>query len=514
MYHSSPITDALIRKVVATPDEAALFIDNQQITYRQLYNGTIAIAEMLQQNGFTAHDRAVIAAQPGPEFVQIIYALIFLKGQIAIIDPEMGRDNYNSKLQQFNPGWAFVDSRLLLLQEHPILRWLHLRKSPTAPYFPRTKGVKKVACGYWMPLVQKALRLPKTAQNLPEPSSLLTNNKPDQNLENEFLITYTSGTLSEPKGVVHTTGSVASSVTLIANLLDPEQENLMAGYLPQYVLIAMAAGLKALIYDPKKMDTLQKLRFLGEKQITTVMGPPADFLPLVEHCEKTGEKLPESLRHILLGSAPVTRGFLLRLISVCHDTTRITCLYGMTENLVVAYTDGRFKCHFECAGDLLGTPAPGVQVKVENDELFIKSPQLFGRYFHLNGRDEWHATGDLGTVDESGRIILLGRKKDMIIRRNQNIYPALYESTINRIPGVTEAVLVGVYDEKIADEKVILFVEGAENLQESDLMKKLRNGQYAIDAEALPDEIIFRKLPRSGRQHKVDKQQLRLQVDE
>lgn len=510
MYHSSPITDALIKKVVATPDETAIFIDNQQITYRKLYAGTIAIAEMLLQKGFREGDRAVIAAQPGPEFVQIIYALIFLKGQIAIIDPEMGRDNYQSKLKQFNPGWAFVDSRLLLLQEHPILRWLYLRRSPTAPYFPRTKGIKTVACGYWMPLVQKVLRLPKTVQNLPDPVSLLTGDNAHQNLDNEFLITYTSGTLSEPKGVVHTTGSVASSVGLIAGLLDPQQEKLMAGYLPQYVLIAMAAGLKALIYDPKKMDAVGKLRFFAEKQITTVMGPPADFLPMVEHCEKTGEKFPETLRHILLGSAPVTRGFLSRIIAVCPDSTRITCIYGMTENLVVAHTDGRFKRDFECAGDLLGTPAPGVSVKVENDELFIKSQQLFGRYFHLPGRDEWHATGDLGALDEAGRIILLGRKKDMIIRRNLNIYPALYESTINRIPGVDEAVLVGVYDEKIADEKVILFVEGSEDLQKNDLLKKLQKGQYAIDADALPDEIIFRKLPRSGRQHKVDKNELRL----
>jgi acyl-CoA synthetase (AMP-forming)/AMP-acid ligase II len=509
MFRASPITDTLIKKALEAPDEQVLLTGQHQITNLDIYNGALSLAQHLQQKGFQPGDRAVIAAQPGFDFVKVIYALIFLRGQIAIIDPEMGRDNYKSKLRQFDPQWAFVDSRLLLLQEHPILRWLYLRKSATAPYFPRTKGIKIIACGYWLPLVQTLVWLPRKPLPCPAPETLLSTSGTASHANDEFLITYTSGTIAEPKGVVHTVGSISESVRLIGQLLNPEKETLMAAYLPHYILIAMSAGLKALVYDPKKMDAVEKLAFLAQNGVTTIMGPPADFLPMIEHCEQSGTTFPSGLQHIMLGSAPVTRRFLTRIAAVCHPELQITCLYGMTENLLTAYTDGRFKRDFDTPGDLLGTLAPDVEAKIVDDEIFIKSPQLFRRYFHLSSRDEWHPTGDLGQIDESGQLILLGRKKDMIIRRNQNIYPTLYESTINQIPEVDEAVLVGIYDEARADEQVVLFVEGKENLDKYTLMKRLEAGPFAIDAEALPDEIILMKLPRSGRQHKVDKQALR-----
>ena len=100
----------------------------------------------------------------------------------------------------------------------------------------------------------------------------------------------------------------------------------------------------------------------------------------------------------------------------------------------------------------------------------------------------------------------------MIIRRNFNLYPGLYESTICRIPGVTECAFVGVFDEKKQDEVVALFVETHQPVSEKALRKALEFGPYSIDKEALTDYILMEKLPRAGRQFKVDKQQLRQQL--
>jgi acyl-CoA synthetase (AMP-forming)/AMP-acid ligase II len=158
---------------------------------------------------------------------------------------------------------------------------------------------------------------------------------------------------------------------------------------------------------------------------------------------------------------------------------------------------------------LLGKPAEGVTIKIVDDEIVLNSNQLFTRYFHLKTRNEFHETGDLGNFDENGLLILRGRKKDMIIRRNLNIYPAIYEATINRMNGVTEAVLVGVYDDTIHDEKVYLIIEGDANLNKKDILNQLKSGVYSIDNEAMPDDILFMQLPRSGRQHKVNKDAIR-----
>jgi acyl-CoA synthetase (AMP-forming)/AMP-acid ligase II len=238
------------------------------------------------------------------------------------------------------------------------------------------------------------------------------------------------------------------------------------------------------------------------------MGPPSDFVPMIEWCERQGTRFPDAMQHILLGSAPVTRRFLQRLCAVLPAHTRITCLYGMTEHLLVSTVDGRFKKDYDCAGDLLGKPVEGVQLQFVDNEIFVHSEQLYTRYFHLADRAMFHATGDLGTLDEQGYLVLQGRKKDMVIRRNFNLYPAIYEATINRIEGITEAVLVGVYDESIHDERVYLVVEGTLT-NEKALMEQLRQGPYSIDSEAMPDEIVFMTLPRSGRQHKVDKGTIR-----
>ena len=307
---------------------------------------------------------------------------------------------------------------------------------------------------------------------------------------------------------MHSFNSLFNSLKLIGQQLNTEKETLMATYLPHYMLIGFSVNLPSILYNPK-LSATEKLAFFKTHKVTTIMGPPSDFVPMIEHCEATKTQFPETMQHILLGSAPVTRRFLQRFSDVLPTHTRLTCLYGMTENLFVASIDGRFKKDYDCEGDLLGKPAEGVDIQIVNDEITLNSNQLFTRYYHQKDRNKYHETGDLGAFDANNLLILRGRKKDMIIRRNLNIYPAIYEATINRIEGITEAVLVGIYDDTIHDEKVYLVIEGTPNLTKNAILNQLKTGIYSIDNEALPDEILFMQLPRSGRQHKVNKEAIR-----
>ncbi|TNE52926.1 MAG: long-chain fatty acid--CoA ligase [Bacteroidetes bacterium] len=493
------------------PETPALVEAGNTLTISALLAQSERLAAGLQALGVRPGDTAVLATQPNAGFVKIVYAALLCGLRLAIIDPGMGRDNYREKLRQLQPQWAFVDSRLLLLQEHPVLRSLYFRLSKNGMYFPATPGLHMISTGPWMPLFQQHTPLRRLEEYAPPISRAVVPLPP----EAAFMITYTSGTTGVPKGVVHTAGALQDSISQISALLGGGHNQRLATHLPHFVLIGLNAGVEVYLWKYADSPT-EKLQFIRKHQITTLFSPPCDYLPLIEYCAQNDCLLPDCLQHLFFGSAPVYRSFLERLLPVLPEHVRLTCLYGMTENLVVATIDGREKAAYPTStGDILGRPVPGVELRIAPDgEILVRSPQLFERYLHLAGRDAWHASGDLGYIAPDGRLVLTGRKKDMIIRRNFNLYPGLYEPTINRISGVTECAFIGVYDEKKQDECVVLFVETYAPLTEPALRRALESGACSIDQEAWPDYIYFEKLPRSGRQSKVDKATLRKRFSE
>ena len=110
---------------------------------------------------------------------------------------------------------------------------------------------------------------------------------------------------------------------------------------------------------------------------------------------------------------------------------------------------------------------------------------------------------------EDGRLVLLGRAKDMIIRGETNIYPELFEPIIERIRGVRRCALVGQYRVHLADECVVLVVEPESGVDADELRRRLRHelrfGDHRIDDAAQPDFIFTMSLPEVGRASKVDK---------
>lgn len=487
------------------PDTIAVRDGDHLVTVGDLLERSGQLAAGLQQLGVVPGDMAVLAAKPDAGFIAIVYAAMRCGLRLAVIDPEMGRDNYREKLRQLVPQWAFVDTRLLLLQEHAWLRRLYFRFSKKGLYFPEKEGLRIISTGPRLPLKQTHVPLRNLfVAPLPEAETQL------QPADTEFLITYTSGTTQEPKGVVHSIGALQAGILQIAALLREGNNKRIATHLPYFALIGINAGVEAHLWRYES-SALEKLRFIEKNNITTLFSPPCDYLPLMAYCEQHRRPLPACLQHLFFGSAPVHRAFLERLLPLLPEHVRLTCLYGMTENLLVAAIDGREKALLPTdAGDVLGRPVPGIALKIAEDgEILLHSPQTYSRYLHQTQRAQWHASGDLGYLDAQGRLVLTGRKKDMIIRRNFNLYPGLYEPTLNRIPGVTECAFVGIYDASKHDEKVVLVVETHQPLTVSTLQKALEYGPYSIDREAWPDKIVLSTLPRKGRQSKVDKVALR-----
>ncbi len=465
---------------------------------RDLYLKSIALANHLNNKGLKKGDKVLFACEGGEEFLILFMALITLRVKIALVDPHMGFALYQAKIKQFEPKWAFIDSRILLLQEYPILRFLYKRLVKNAFYIPYSKSYQIFSTGLKLPLFQKHKRL-KLDYKFRELSAT------DE--VNELVVVYTSGTIAEPKAVVHTNQSLFESLKTIASLIDAKKGDSLVTHLPHFALLGMFNGLTTYFWK-ENWSSQRKFEFIESKHITTLFGPPAEYLELMEYCKSNNRVFPKSLTHLVLGSAPVLRPFLIELRK--FTSAKITCLYGMTEHLVVATVDGDEKINYDKDGDLLGKPLETMNYFFDQEgELNIQSKLSFTRYFHLKNGDNFHSTGDLLLQDESGNLVMKGRKKNMIIRRSKNIYPALYESTISSIPGVQEACLIGIYNDEKHDEDVYLIIERNGNIQESALRRYLKSGPYSIDSDVFPDYILFMKIPRKGRQQKRDLNRLK-----
>lgn len=505
MLHSNKFWNRLIQR---DPEVVACWHKSKSYTCRYIKEKSILMASELRKLGFEKDDKVVMALEPGPEFIIALYAGMLLGGKIAIIDPHMGRVHYQAMLKQFEPQWAFMDSRLILLQEHPILRWLYLYFNKEGIYLPSNRKTKKIACGISLPILSHKVRF----KTLIKPTrEHVVWNEIDPN--EECMIVYTSGTTGIPKAVVHTYASLTASLDLLSDLILSMQVKRIATHLPHFILLAIQSGLEAFIWS-EKMNASARYKYLIEHNIDCLFGPPSEILALVKYCEHQKLSFPESVRHILLGSAPVYPSFLKRLKSIAPIDLQITCIYGMTENLIVSTISGAEKLAAKPElGDLVGTPVRDLEYQIsEAGNLLIRSPQLCTRYFHEDKHMNWHDTGDRAIISD-GQIYLTGRSKNMIIHKNTNIYPELYEPSICQIEGVEDAALVGIYDESIEDERVILTIQTVKNdLNPYKIMKELQSGPHSIHRDALPDKILFMNIPRKGRQQKLDRESLKKEI--
>jgi malonyl-CoA/methylmalonyl-CoA synthetase len=173
----------------------------------------------------------------------------------------------------------------------------------------------------------------------------------------------------------------------------------------------------------------------------------------------------------------------------------------------------------------VGFPLPGVSVRIADAEgrelprgetgvLELRGPNVFKGYWRMPEKtaaefreDGWFISGDNAVMDETGRVSIVGRAKDLIISGGYNIYPKEIEAEIDTIPGVLESAVVGVphpdFGEGVA---AVVVADGSRPLTPEDIVEPLQ-GRLARFKQ--PKRVIFvEELPRNT-MGKVQKAQLR-----
>lgn len=509
---ASPLLRSILQHARSQPDAAAVIDrDGRRLTFAELARRAASACQALTDSGLSPGDPVYFAIRPGPEALVAGLAVLGAGATIVVADPGAGPQLLAARAElvgasgsEGGTAWAAAESLLHALTTRP-LRGIVRRRGLLLPDFAALGVTRHLHTGRRLPGVpRRSLPLARLTK-LPAPPPI-----PAGDADRPALVVFTSGTTAAPRGVVHTQATLAAGSALITGRVGwgpgdvVHTDQLMLG------LPALAAGATwSLSGLPGKASrTLEHLR---ARRATHLFGTPAEIARVLD-----AGPLPATLRAVLLGAAPVPPPILRRLRQAAPEA-QILAIYGTTEALPIAVATAEEKLAALELGDLLGDPLPGVQVSIADGapgEIRVRSPHLAAGYLGDPEPLTELATGDLGTLDPDGRLVLLGRAKDMIIAGSFNLYPGLYEPAIAALKGVAEVAYVGVPDPVTADEEVVLAVVPEAGADAAALTRRLPAELLrVVDVAACPARIVVvDAIPRRGRTEKPDRDALRTLV--
>lgn len=270
-------------------------------------------------------------------------------------------------------------------------------------------------------------------------------------------IVYTSGTTGRPKGVMM---DHAQTLRLYAEWCDRADLREGDRYLvvnPFFHIFGYKAGCiaslirGATILPVRAFDVEHVLELIERERVTMLPGPPTLYYSLLS---AQGKWDLSSLRAGVTGAADIPVELIRRVHTELPFKTIMTG-YGLTEAGTV--TLSRPGDSFEDIATTAGLPCDGIEVRIADDgEVLVRGYSVMKGYLddpaataQAIDDDGWLHTGDLGNLDEAGRLRIVGRKKDMFIVGGFNAYPAEIEGFLLEHPAVAQAAVIGVADERL-----------------------------------------------------------------
>ncbi|MFD6417200.1 class I adenylate-forming enzyme family protein [Streptomyces sp. NPDC060194] len=298
--------------------------------------------------------------------------------------------------------------------------------------------------------------------------------------EDDATILYTSGTTGRPKGAVAThlaqCGAVANSLYVAAAQAIDKGETPGGGPVPVQLItfpffhVAAFTGVFAcmsrggVLVMLHKWDPAKALAAIREHGVTHFGGVPSTALQLLSAARESGDDLG-GLVGIGIGGAAAPPGLVTRLTAAHGERIEPRNGYGLTETCggVLAVYGAEYRAH----PDAVGRPAPAVEVRLdahgsrdgeEVGELLLRGQSLIRGYWGDDKATEaaftddgWFRTGDLAVVRD-GRVSVIDRLKDMVLRGGENVYCVEVESVLHDHPDVLDAAVVGVPHPVLGEE--------------------------------------------------------------
>ena len=300
-------------------------------------------------------------------------------------------------------------------------------------------------------------------------------------------ILYTSGTTGRPKGAMLTHANLQSNVDALHECWQWKSADVLLHALPLFHVHGLFVALHCAMLGGSTVHLLPKFDVAAViealPQSTVMMGVPTFYTRLLAD-EKFTKDTCADMRLFVAGSAPL-REETHRLFEQ-RTGHRILERYGMTEAGMI--TSNPY--HGERVAGTVGYALPGVEVRVADDEnkpkaagevgvLQTRGPNVFKGYWQMEEKttadftaDGWFITGDIATMDDDGRVSIVGRAKDLIISGGYNVYPKEIELAIDALRGVKESAVIGAPHGDFG-EGVVAVVVAADDMTAADITRGL-----------------------------------------
>ncbi|WP_141013628.1 AMP-binding protein [Nocardioides sambongensis] len=300
---------------------------------------------------------------------------------------------------------------------------------------------------------------------------------PDSSPDDPFLIVYTSGTTSRPKGCFHTFNTIRASAAAIAKSLDYTAADVQFGPSPithstglvTSVLLPLLAGAKS--YLMEAWDPAAGLDIIKEHACTAAV-TATPFLQMLMGAYDPERHDASSLRLWVCAGSPIP-GSVVEASRELFAGCQTLSLYGRSENFLTTMCTVRDDASRSATSD--GSALDGAQVQIvdsagrevprgEEGDIAYRGPSHMIEYFHndeetaaLFTPDGFSRSGDLGRMDGSGFVRVTGRLKDIVIRGGMNISARELEEHLLAHPDIANVAVVGMPDERLG-EKVCVYV--------------------------------------------------------
>jgi acyl-CoA synthetase (AMP-forming)/AMP-acid ligase II len=457
MENNCNIVDLLVKNATLYPETIALIKAQKSISYHALEQRSQQYATFFKKKGLVETDVALLMIHLSIEFYAIFLGLTRINVCVMLLDPGVGAAYLKSCCESINPSVWIATPRAEILNYLPEIRKI-----------PKRFSTSKLGW-LWGGTVLNTI---KTAKN----------NFQDERTppHHPALITFTSGSTGQPKGIVRTHGFLKHQNQVIAQTLRSQAGEVQLSTLPVFILAHLAQGVTTVLPNPHFSKMLSEIH---QFNIQHILAAPV-FCAQLSLALKTLD-----LKTIFTGGGPVFPNT-LRLLHSVFPKTQITAVYGSTEAEPIAelmisdITPQDWTAIETGAGLLAGTPIKHIQLAILPDawgtpmgpfhhaddfrqqcleshrvgEILVSGQHVITGYLNPDHNIEtkctvddtiWHRTGDAGYIDHQGRLWLLGRCSAKIKTPSGFLYPFAVEAAAMSDPAIQMAAFVQVKGQKV-----------------------------------------------------------------